>query len=203
MHFEFLVEEQSMEVTLRNLLPRLLGPEDDYDVRDFRGCQNLLKQLPHRLRGYRHLLSDEYRIVIVIDRDSHDCEKLKCRLETMAADAGLPTKTSPAADGRFYVVNRIAIEELEAWFFGDIEAVVTAYPRVRSSVATRSSYRYSDEIRGGTAEALHRVLREFGYYRGYFPKIEVASKISEHMDPARNRSPSFRCFVDGVQACLT
>lgn len=191
-----------MEVTLRNLLPRLLGPADDFDIRDFRGCQNLLKQLPNRLRGYRHLLSDEYRIIVVIDRDAHDCEQLKRRLEELAAEARLPTKTSPTADGRFSVVNRIAIEELEAWFFGDIEAVAAAYPKVPSSVATRSSYRYPDEIRGGTAEALHRVLREFGYYRGYFPKIEVALKISEQMDPARNRSPSFRCFVDGVLACL-
>lgn len=191
-----------MEVVLQALLPNLLGSAHGFNIRQFCGSRNLLKQLPARLRGYRRWIPDDYRIIVVTDRDRQDCTDLKRRLEAIAAGAGLPTKSAPGPDGRFVVVNRIAIEELEAWFFGDIEAVVAAYPKVKPTIGTRERYRYPDEIRGGTWEALHRVLREFGYYRGTFPKIEVAARISRHMDPDRNGSPSFRCFVQGVRACV-
>lgn len=202
-HLEFLVEEPSMESTLRNLLPRLLDSTHDFEIRQYSGSQNLLKRLPDRLRGYRHRISDDHRIIVVIDRDQHDCEEIKQKLETIAAEAGLPTKTAPDQNGHFIVVNRIVIEELEAWFFGDIDALVAAYPKVKPSIISRESYRSPDAIRGGTWEALQRVLREFGYYGAIFPKIEVATRVSQHMDPDRNRSPSFQCFVEGVCACLT
>jgi hypothetical protein len=201
-HLEFLVEEPSMESTLRNLLPRLLDATHDFEIRQFGGAQNLLKHLPGRLRGYQHWISDDHRIIVVIDRDQHDCAALKQKLEAIAAEAGLPTKTAPKIGGRFIVVNRIVIEELEAWFFGDIDALVAAYPKVKPSIITRESYRSPDAIRGGTWEALHRVLREFGYYGAIFPKIEVATRVSEYLDPDRNRSPSFQSFVEGVRACL-
>lgn len=50
----------------------------------------------------------------------------------------------------FQVLNRLAIEELEAWFFGDVAALHSAYPRVPSTLGRRSRYRDPDAIRGGT-----------------------------------------------------
>jgi hypothetical protein len=45
-------------------------------------------------------------------------KKLKEQLQQIAVAAGLLTRTH--APHNFRVINRIAIEELEAWFFGDV-----------------------------------------------------------------------------------
>ena len=124
-------------------------------------------------------------------------------MEEIAAQAGVITKTAAGPIARFNVVNRIVVEELEAWFFGDVEALRVAYPRVPESLGRRAAYRDPDAIKGGTREALHRVLRNAGYYSNYLPKIEVARRVSAHMDPARNMSRSFRNFCAAVEAILT
>jgi len=51
-------------------------------------------------------------------------------LERAAVQAGLITKSGVSSDSRFQVLNRLAIEELEAWFFNDIQALHTAHPRI-------------------------------------------------------------------------
>jgi hypothetical protein len=112
-------------------------------------------------------------------------------LRTIAVEAGFVDKSGAAA---YDHVCRIAIEELEAWFFGDIEALNAAYPRVPISLRSRARYRAPDEITGGTWESLERELQRVGYYRTGMPKIEVARSVSTHMDPNRNMSPSFKAF---------
>ena len=64
------------------------------------------------------------------------------------------TKSSAAQNEDFQVVNRLAIEELEAWFFGDVEALHAAYCRVSINLQDQARYRDPDAIRGGTYEAL-------------------------------------------------
>jgi hypothetical protein len=100
------------------------------------------------------------------------------------------------------VVSRLAIEELEAWFFGDAEAIVGAYPKMPPKLASKRRYRNPDAITGGTWEALERELQKAGYYRGGLPKVEVARMVSQHMDPQRNRSRSFQVFREGVRALV-
>ena len=96
----------------------------------------------------------------------------------------------------------VLVEELEAWFFGDVEALRAAYPRVPASLARRAPYRDPDGIAGGTWEALYRVLKRAGYYQTSFPKTEVARNVSVHMDPSRNNTHSFRAFREGVEALV-
>ena len=137
-HVEFLVEEPSMEEALRMLLPVLLG-DVSFGVYQYNGKDNLLRKLPDRLRAYAKWLPRDYRIVVLVDRDRDECSQLKLRLEGIAAQAGLTTRTR--SGGRTYqVVNRLAIEELEAWYFGDWEAVMAAYPRVPANVPRRAKY---------------------------------------------------------------
>jgi hypothetical protein len=57
---------------------------------------------------------------------------------------------------------------------------------------------FPDAIAGGTWEALERLLRRLNYFPEGLPKIAVARKVSEHMDPERNRSKSFQVFRDGL-----
>jgi hypothetical protein len=93
-------------------------------------------------------------------------------------------------------VDRIAIEELEAWYFGDWQAVRQAYPKAPASTPAVAAYREPDSIRGGTWEAFERVMQRAGYFAGGLRKIEAARTIAPYMDPARSRSPSFRAFCD-------
>jgi hypothetical protein len=195
-HFELLVEEPSMEAFLRAFLPRLLPPGNTFDVHPFQGKSDLLGKVEARLRGYASWLPENWRIVVLVDRDHDDCRVLKGTLGDMAARAGFRTRrvsgTSP-----WQLVNRIAIEELESWYFGDWESVRKAYPRVSPTVPDRSRYREPDAIEG-TWQAFERVMQEYGYYRGGLAKIEAAKRIGAYLDSARCRSRSFQVFRDAL-----
>ena len=196
-HIEVLVEEPSAEAALRILMPRMVG-NIPFVIHPYTCKTEMLNRLPDRLRGYAKWIPDDRRIVVLVDRDDDDCMKLKEHLELISAEAGLPTR-SGRRRSRFIVVNRLAIEELEAWFFGDWEAVRQAYPRVNVHVPSKSGYRNPDTIQGGTWEAFERCLKNAGYFRTGLRKIEAARAVASHMDPARNASPSFRAFRDAME----
>ena len=198
MHLEFLVEELSTEAALRYILPKMISSRDSFRIHPHQGKPDLLRKLPRKLRSYGQYMHDDWRIIILLDEDRQDCKELKKRLEDMARHAGLVTKTGAGSIQDYQVMNRIAIEELEAWFFGDLEAIRKVYPRVSSTLTKKKQYRNPDAIKGGTSEALDRVLKKAGYYPDRFPKIEVARKISVNMDPERNISKSFQVFRDAI-----
>jgi hypothetical protein len=195
-HVEILVEEASMEAALRVLVPKIIGPVH-CSFQTFQGKRALLRQLSLRLPGLRRMIQSDWLILVVVDRDHDDCLRLKARLETEARTAGLTTRSS-SQSGQFAVINRIAVEELEAWYFGDWPAVMTAYPRVSASTPGRAAYRVPDAIMGGTWEAFERVMKQGGYFRTGLPKIEVAQNIAPHMDPVRNTSRSFQILRDAL-----
>jgi hypothetical protein len=91
-HIEVLVEEPSTEAALQVLLPKIIG-ETSFDVYPHQCKDDLLKCLPSRLRGYAKWLPASSRIVVVIDRDADDCRELKARLDQMAAQAKLTTRS--------------------------------------------------------------------------------------------------------------
>jgi len=202
MHLEFLVEDESGAEAIKRLVPKIVGASASWDIHSFQGKQDLLNALPSRLDGYAKWLPIGYIIVVVMDRDENDCKKLKAALEKAALSKGLKTKTSVRKGADFQVLNRIVIEELEAWFFGDVEALVTAYPRIPNSLANKRGFRDPDAIAGGTWEALERVMKKAGYYQTGMPKIEVARKVSEHMQPDRNKSRCFCLFRDSLREIL-
>lgn len=200
-HFELLVEEPSMEAFLRALLPRLLPQDRTFEVHPFQGKSDLLGKLEQRLRGYAAWLPADWRIVVAVDRDDEDCLALKRQLEAMARRAGLRTRAR-ASNAPWQLVNRIAIEELEAWYFGDWAAVRAAYPRASANVPRRQGFREPDAIAGGTWEAFERVMQARGYFKGGLLKNEAARAIGAHVDPTRSSSHSFRAFSDAIaEAC--
>jgi hypothetical protein len=203
MHVEILVEEPSAAELLRILAPELLGPEVSFEIRVFQGKPDLLRQLPGRLRAYPswlpHAYGSRWCVVVLVDEDREDCRALKQELEDFARGVGLTTvsQVRAGAPGPYHVVNRIAVEEIEAWFFGDVDALRAAYPRVAATLGAKAAYRDPDAIAGGTAEALERELRP--HYPAGMPKVEVARTIAPHMDPDRNRSHSFQVFRDTLR----
>lgn len=196
-HIEILVEEPSIEAALRVLLPRIVG-DLSFEVYRHQGKPDLLARLPERLRGYAAWLPDNYRIVVVVDRDDQDCHELKQQLEQIAFNARLRSR-SQAGDKPYQVVNRLAIEELEAWYFGDWDAVRSAYPKVPPSIPKQKKYRDPDAITGGTWEVFERILQKAGYFQTGLRKIEAARAIAEHWQPQGNRSRSFQRFREVLQ----
>lgn len=200
-HLILLVEEPSMEAFLRALLPRLLPQDRTFEVHPFQGKSDLLSKLEARLRGYATWLPADWRIVVVVDRDDEDCRVLKRQLEAIAGRAGLRTRTR-SGHAPWQLVNRIAIEELEGWYFGDWAGVRAAFPRASANVPRRQGFRNPDAIAGGTWEAFERVMQAHGYFRGGLSKIEAARAIGAQVDPARSTSRSFQAFRDAIaEAC--
>lgn len=186
-----------MEAFLRALLPRLLPQHRSFEVYPFDGKTDLLHKLPARLRGYSRWLPNDWRNIVVVDRDDHDCLALKQQLETFASEAGFSTPTR-SKHGGWQLVNRVAVEELEAWYFGDWTAVRSVYSRVPATIPSRAGFRAPDAIAGGTWEAFERVLQRHGYFEGGLRKIEAARSIGAAMDPLRCSSPSFRALHEAI-----
>lgn len=198
------VEEPSMEAFLEDFLPRRLVADLDWRIINHGSKWQLLDRLPVRLRGYA-CIPQEYRpkSLVLIDRDDDDCVALKVRLEAACTAVGLVSKTvggNAAPD----VVNRIVIEELEAWYFGDITAVAAGWPGVSPNVARRARFRDPDAIKGGTHEAFLGVLQKAGHLRdaARLPKIDAARRMAGLIDPARNTSKSFSHFMTGLEALI-
>lgn len=196
-HLVLLVEEPSMEAFLRSLLPRLLPEGRTFEVHPFQGKHDLLGKLEDRLRGYANWLPDDWRIVILVDRDADDCKVLKQRLEELALMAGLRTR-SRSGTAPWQLVNRIVVEELEAWYFGDWDAVRSAFPRTQRTIPYQAKYREPDAILGGAWEAFERILKRYGYFETGLRKIEAARAIGAHFDPGRSRSLSFIKFHEAI-----
>ena len=198
---EILVEEESMRSFLVAWLDDYLPEECAFEVYAHQGKADLLGKLEKRLKGYSNWLPANHRIIVIVDRDNDDCVQLKSDLEKICEDTGLLSRRR--ADGLdWQVVTRIAVEELEAWYFGDWEAVSAAYERVSANVTRKARYRNPDAVRGGTWEAFERIMQKAGYFSEGLRKREVAEAIGNQIDPERSRSHSFRLLCEAIaEAC--
>ncbi len=199
MRVEFLLEEESAEAALKLLLPNLLPAHYIPRFRVFEGCGDLLHQLTDLLRGYRKRLTQpgqqDLRIVVLVDADGIAARRL-AEMEAAAATAGLLTYARAQAGQVFYVLNALAVQELEAWFLGDRAAIQAAYPRVHPP-HFKGLPSEPDTI-ADTWETLWRVLQKGGYYPAGKAKVEWAETITPHLDPARNNSASFLYFCQSL-----
>jgi len=185
------VEELSAEAFLEGILPGILG-RIDFRINRFLGKDDLLAKLEQRLRGLAWI-PRSHKIVVLVDRDDDDASHLRRRLDDIARKVGY-TVHSMRSQGQFQVANRLAIEELEAWFFGEVEALRACYPKVPPTLQKREGFRNPDAIAGGTWEAMERVLQSVGYFKGGLRKIELARTVGSHFLPDRCVSDSFREF---------
>jgi hypothetical protein len=187
---EVLVEEPSAEAALKTLLPKIVAGVGSQII-PFNGKTDLLDKLPVRLRDYTYYWAETgLRIVVLLDRDDDDCAELKSRLVEIAHKAGLPAEAT---------LFRIVIEELEAWFLGDVPALNAAYPRVPLSLDSQTKFRDPENVPGGAWEGLAHVLQKHGYHKKGLQKVRAASEIAPHMDIENNRSQRFQVFRDGLR----
>jgi len=195
-HFEIFLEEPSAEAFVAEVWGKMAPAGATYQTHAFQGKQELLAQLPMQLKAYAKWIPDHFRIVILVDEDRQDCTGIKTLLEKMCRDAGLGTLTAPGSGAR--VANRIAVEELEAWMLGDPVALRMAFPKLPPTFEKSKAYRDPDAVKGGTWEALERLLQKAGYYQGGLAKVDCARKVAAHIEPERNLSKSFKVFQSGI-----
>lgn len=178
MNLVFMLEEPSAKSVLDIILPILLPPEVTFQTIPHRGKDDLRLSLPRKLRSW---LVPDTRFVVLHDQDSNTCETLKEDLQTICRQAG-----------RDDVVIRIACRELEAWYFGDLEAVEQAYPGNQlQQLAEKRAYRDPDNI-VKPSEALERLVP--GFQKGFASKT-----VPCYMQMDRNRSRSFQVFIEAMQ----
>ncbi|MDP3711848.1 MAG: DUF4276 family protein [Mycobacteriales bacterium] len=194
---EVLVEERSAAAFLEGVLPRVLPPQTRFKVRSFEGKHDLLQSLPSRLAGYaaRRRDGEDVRVLLLVDRDNDDCQDLKRRLVSHAMTAGL---TSGAAEPGAVLVARIAVAELEAWYFGDWAAARRAFTKLPA--ATPAAWRNPEHASGKPSHYFQSALRRAGY-TGEVEKSKPTwgRKMGVLVDVRANRCPSFVAFVDGVR----
>ena len=186
-----------MERFLAEWLPRMLPSDCTFAIHAHQGKHAMLRKLEGRLRGYAASMPPQCRIVIVVDRDNDDCLELKSRLEEICRRAGLRSRRAQG-NPDWQVVTRIAIEELEAWYFGNWSAVRAAYPRISPNTPRQAAYRNPDAISGGTWEAFERILQKSGYFGQGMAKLKVATDIGREFDPTTSTSSSFWVFWNAI-----
>lgn len=189
-----LTEEPSAKAALEILVPKIRGPGKSPHWLIAHQCKTeLLQKVPGLMRGYATPFFANVNILVLVDSDRQNCRNLKKQLEKYALQSGLAVAPGASTQRRVYV--RIVENELEAWFFGDWDAVRAAYPKVPANIPQKAKYRNPDTILNAWEE-LERILKKHGYFASGLRKIEAARSICQHMNPAKNRSRSFQVFRD-------
>lgn len=214
MHFEFLIEDKSGEKFLEILLPKIIIEPHSFRVRSYKGVghipknlakkenphtSTLLTKLPRLIAGYGQAYqnSKEIALVVICDLDDKCLKDFRKQLLDMLDQI----KQKP-----FHTVFCIAIEEGEAWYLGDLEAIRKAYPRAKNSVL--SNY-VNDSICGTwekLADAIYKggakALSQQGWVGVGKEKSLWATNITPHMNIDENKSPSFKYFYGKLAEIL-
>ena len=214
MHIEFLVEDSSGEKLLAQLLQRILGEQGashTWRLKAYKGIgripqgltakadpakRMLLDQLPRLLQGYGKTPGID-AVVVVLDTDWRDCKDFLQELKSLVQGC----KSAPRT------LFRLAVEEMEAWYLGDREALLRAYPRAKRDVLDR----YVQDSVCGTWELLAdavypggtAAIRKAGWPLPGQIKHAWAEKIGPFMSINQNMSPSFGKFRDGLSRMIS
>lgn len=144
--------------------------------------RGLLDQLPAKLRAYGEALDAATdRVLVLVDADEDDCVELKTRMVSLLHVCS----RQPTAHFR------IAIEETEAFYLGDQQAIRKAYPQAK----LYKMKNYEQDSVCGTWEVFMEVI---GATRE--DKRAWAEQMALHLgtDWKANQSPSFRSFCTAL-----
>lgn len=178
----FLLEEPSMKHLLAGLLPRLMPgwvEGEHFLCVPHEGKSDLDRSVPRKLTAWQ-VPGD--RFCVLRDNDAAACEEVKARLVKLCADSGRPD-----------TLVRLACQELEAWYLGDLEALAEAFKEPRlCGPAMRKRFVDPDAWQKPSVE-VQRVLPQFQKGQGA-RRMGVALRGADE-----SRSRSFQVFVVGVR----
>lgn len=176
-------EEESAKAMLESLLPRVLPKERcSFVCIAFEGKQDLEKQLPIKLKGWR---APNTHFIVLRDQDAGECRTIKRKLKGICAAAQKPD-----------ALVRIVCREIESWYLGDLEAVETALQiEGLRNLQGKSKYRNPDGIQCPSRE-LKKVTKN------RYQKVGGSRLIGEHLRIDNSRSTSFKHFIRGVRTVM-
>ncbi|ABK45711.1 conserved hypothetical protein [Magnetococcus marinus MC-1] len=176
----FMLEECSMENTLREIVPKMVDLPMDPLFLTFDGWTDLEKNIPVKLRGWNqpHVHT---QFVIIRDNDHRPDHLLRDRLTQACAQAGRPD-----------TLIKLACQELESWFLGDLHAVEKAYHQKNiAKRQTHQKFRNPDKL-ANPKEELRKLIPTYQLLDG-------SRRIAKEMRLEQNRSPSFAEFKEGLR----
>lgn len=195
------------------MLPQLLGPHGEphtWHLHAYKGIGRiplglapkgdpakriLLDQLPRLLRGYGKNPGID-AVVVVLDTDKRDCAAFLTELKAASAAC------APVPNTMF----RLAIEEIEAWYFGDQEALLVAYPRAKREVLGKYVQDSACDTWELLADAIHSggsaAIKKAGWPLPGQVKHEWAERIGPLMKAERNTSASFGKLREGLRQLI-
>lgn len=208
MHFEILVEGQSELTALSILMPFLVGEymephswkihkhrgigklPDSFDYRPNINDMTLLHQLPAKIKAYSREPMENRVVIVLLDLDSNNKNELLSKLNSII----------DYCNSHIKIEFLFAVEELEAWYLGDRNALIKYNPNIKID----ELHDYAQDSICGTWEVLARA-DDPSYLRvkkrdprSLDKKKEWAKKIPPHMNFEINSSPSFREFVKSI-----
>ena len=180
----FMLEEESAKHLLKELLPRILSESQSetqtvtYKLIPHQGKGDLQKSIPIKLKAW---LTPNTFFIILHDQDSHDCRKLKHKLKQLCVQ-----------NNKHKPLIRIVCQELEAWYFGDLDAVEKAFPSFRAN-------KYKNKRRFKNPDAINKPSDELKLIVRGFNKGIAAREVPRHMNIDMNTSTSFNHLICGLQ----
>ena len=166
-----------MKELVDGVLPRVLPAGQELTVLVHEGRTDLERSIPRKLRAWHGPAS----FVVLRDQDGAECHAVKAKLVSLCAGAG-----------RAECLVRVVCNHLESWILGDLQAVEVAFGvDGLARLQKKRKFRNPDRMTNA-AQELRKLVP--GYR-----KIAGARAVAPHLDPSRNRSHSFRVFVDGVR----
>ncbi len=174
----FFLEEPSAREMLKGLLPNLLPKSVIPCYVVFEGKQDLERQLPRKLRGWRRPNSV---FVVLRDKDAGNCGQIKANLLDICQKANKPN-----------ALVRIACHELESWYLGDLRAVEQGLG-IGGLAKRQGSQKYREpDLLTKPSQELMRVTNK------RYQKMAGSRKIGPYLSLDINRSHSFNMFVSGI-----
>lgn len=219
-HIEFLVEDASFEKFLTKLMDldliqrKIHEKNISYQIHSYRGLGStiniksskeistfkqttLLGNLKKLIKGYNRTFAPsqdqiDYRIMVVCDLDDKQETDFRSTLDNLLKEC----------DNSLHVCFSFAIEELEAWFLGDINAIQKAYPNVKLQILQS----YVNDSICGTWETLAKALeidvaklKKNSYSLIGNLKCTWAENITPYMNIDNNLSKSFNIFMTKIK----
>jgi Domain of unknown function (DUF4276) len=141
MNIAIFVEDSSTEALLKHILPSILTTDIEYKIRSHKGLGHfpkfdasnppkniqsdmLLQSLPKLLRGHANTPYID-GVVILCDADEKNANDFLNELKNFVKNITPHPKKNLIC---------LAIEETEAWYFGDLKALKKAYPRANQKI---------------------------------------------------------------------
>lgn len=180
----FLAEEPSMVNFLRGFVPRYM---DENKIRTpellyipHQGKSDLKKSIPKKLKGW---VKPNTYFMILHDKDSNDCIRLKEELMQICNESGRPD-----------TIVRIVCTELESWYLGDDMCLKSCFGIDPSTYNQKAKFRNPD--------LLSNPYQELKKIAPKYQKLSGSEDIGRVISLSNNRSNSFNVFITGLEKLL-